>query len=105
MFGFAYNPPHSAVVHFVVESVGLSIAYCFFLACSGPRIEPEPETGIAGTAGTWTCPEYGVAFPEPYPEQIRKHPENALRANSEFPGFVRLEIPESWKIKQIPSPD
>ena len=53
----------------------------------------------------WTCPEYGLAFPEPNLEQIRKHPENALRANSEFPGFVRLEIPKPWKIKQTPSPD
>ena len=32
-------------------------------------------------------------------------PWNALRANSEFPGFVRLEIPKRWKIKQIASPD
>ena len=23
----------------------------------------------------------------------------------EFPGFVRLEIPKPWKIKQIPSPE
>ena len=53
----------------------------------------------------WACPEHGLAFPEPNPEQIRKHPENALRANSEFPGLVRLEIPKPWKIKHIPSPE
>ena len=34
-----------------------------------------------------------------------KHPANALRANSEFPGFVRLETPKPWKIKYIPSPE
>ena len=28
-----------------------------------------------------------------------------LRANSEFPGFVRMEIPKPWKIKQLPSSD
>ena len=28
-----------------------------------------------------------------------------LTANSEFPGFVRLEIPKPWKINQIPSPE
>ena len=36
---------------------------------------------------------------------IRKHPGNALRANSEFPGFVRLEIPKPWKTQEIRSPD
>ena len=29
-------------------------------------------------------------------------PGDALRANSEFPGFVRLEIPEPRKTNQIP---
>ena len=36
------------------------------------------------------------ASPKPIPE-IRKHPGNALRANSEFPGFVQMEIPKPWK--------
>ena len=31
--------------------------------------------------------------------------KNALRANSEFPGLVRLEIPKPWKIKCIPFPE
>ena len=30
---------------------------------------------------------------------------NALRAKSEFPGFVRLEIYKPWKMKLIASPD
>ena len=35
------------------------------------------------------------------PETLRKRSQS----NSEFPGFVRLEIPKHWKIKEIPSPD
>ena len=38
-------------------------------------------------------------------EQIRKRPGDALRVNSEFPGFVRLEILKPWKTKRILSPD
>ena len=54
---------------------------------------------------TWACPEYGLAFPEPNPEKFQRHPENALRAKSEFPGFVRLGTPKPWKINHIPSPE
>ena len=39
------------------------------------------------------------------PELTRKHPENALSANSEIPGLVRLKIPKPWKMKEIPSPE
>ena len=44
---------------------------------------------------------------EHFQSKIGTNPEkngNALRANSEFPGFVRMEIPKPWKIEHIPSP-
>ena len=73
---------------------------------SGPLSLPAPLFYCWRIAAeVWRCPEYGWTFPEWNPEQIRKHPGNALRANSEFLGFVRLEIPKPWKIKQIPSLD
>ena len=37
--------------------------------------------------------------------QIRKRFESTLRANSDFLGFVRLEIPKPWKTMHFPSPE
>ena len=70
-----------------------------------PQSDLKIDSKVARVPIFWRCPEYGYAFPEWNPEQIRKHPGNALRANPEFPGFVRLEIPKPWKLQEIPSPD
>ena len=61
-----------------------SLCLAFLLMCckysnTSTVIKTPPQTQ-ATNPSCWTCPEYGLAFPEPNPEQIRKHPENALRS-------------------------